>query len=282
MFAKISYTWSLMGASWDVVRRTKGLLLFPLLSGVCCLAVAASFAIPMFLNDAWHPPQRGAPPQQQIIYYGTLFIFYFCNYTVITYFNVAVVAGAVSRMIGGEPTIGFCFREANRRIHLILGWAAVSATVGLILRIIEDRSPKIGQFVAGLLGVAWALASFLVVPALVVDNVGPITALKESGKLLRKTWGEQIVGNFSFGLVFFFLSLPSFLVIGFSFYALVAMHSMILGGACIALGVLYLIGLGLVQSTLQAVFQAAVFMHARGIVEHGFPEELVRGAISVK
>ena len=281
MFAKLSNTWSLMKASWDVLRRTKGLVVFPMLSAVSCLAILASCAVPLAISGAWHPPAANAELQQKIVYYGALFVFYFCNYVIITYFNVAVVAGAVARMSGGEPTIGSCFHEANRRIHLILGWAAVSGTVGLVLRIIEDRSPKFGQFVAGLLGTAWALASFLVVPVLVVQNKGPLDALKESGRLLRKTWGEQIIGNFGFGLVFFLLALPGIVVAGVGVYFLTANNAM-LGVVCIGVALLYMIAVALVQSTLQAIFQAAVYLHTQGIHDHGFSAELMSGAIVAK
>jgi hypothetical protein len=282
MFAKLRYTWSLMGASWDVLRRTKGLLLFPILSSICCCLVAASFIVPLVLSGGWKPPAGNAPVDQKVVYYTILFAFYFCNYTVITYFNVAIVSGAIARMMGGEPTIGACFGAATKRLHLILGWAAVSATVGLVLRIIEDRSPKIGQFVAGLLGAAWALASFLVVPVLVVENKGPIAALMESGRLLRKTWGEQVVGNFSFGLVFFLLALPALALIAFGIFAIASWKMTVLGIACIAVAAVYFIGLALVQATLQAVFQAAVFVYAQGNTDHGFAPSLMHDAIVAK
>lgn len=281
MFGRISYTWSLMRAAWDVLKRTKGLLVFPFLSGICCLAIIASFAIPLVASDNWKPPQGNDPPEKQILYYLTLFTIYFLGYTVITFFNVAVVAGASARLTGGEPTVGSCLSEAAKRIHLIVGWALVSATVGIVLRIIEDRSPKIGQFVAALLGSAWAIASFLVVPALVVDNMGPIAALKQSGRMLTKTWGDQIVGNFSFGLIFFLLALPIFALFGLGAFE-IAKHNIPLGGACIALGAVAFIVLSLVQSTLQTIFQTALYLHVKGVEEHGFPAELMANALRTK
>lgn len=279
MFSKIGYTWSLMRASWDVLRRTKGLIVFPILSSICCLAVIASFAIPLIATGAWQPPAKNADAPRQLGYYATLFAFYFCNYAVITYFNAAIVSGAVARLTGGEAAVGGCLREATKQIHLIIGWALVSATVGMVLRVIEDRSPKVGQFVAGLLGAAWSIVSFLVVPALVVDNLGPLEALKESGRLLKKSWGEQLVGNFSFGLVFVLLMLPVLALGMFGGYAIVGMNSVALGVACIALAVVGLIVLGLVQSTLQTIFQAAVYLHTKGVQEHGFPAELMAQAM---
>jgi Family of unknown function (DUF6159) len=282
MFSRIGYTWSLMKASWDVLRRTKGLIVFPILSAVCCLMVLATFLVPLFITGAWRPPEAHAELQHKLAYYATLFAFYFCNYLVITYFNAAIISGAVARLTGSEATVGSCLREATKRIHLIIGWALVSATVGMVLRVIEDRSPKVGQFVAGLLGAVWSIVSFLVVPALVVDNLGPLAALKESGRLLKKTWGDQLIGNFSFGLVFFLLMLPLLALAGFGAYALAAMHSVPLGAACLGVAVIGLIVLGLVQATLQTIFQAAVYLHTKGVHDHGFPADLMAEAMRVK
>jgi hypothetical protein len=118
--------------------------------------------------------------------------------------------------------------------------------------------------------------SFLVVPMLVVENKNPITALQESTALLKKTWGEQVAGNFGFGLMFFLLALPAVGVIVLSFFS----GNIAIIGGCIALALLYLIGLGLVQSALQSIFQAAVFLYARdGQVPEGFEAELLGNAM---
>jgi len=284
MLSKISYTWELMGASWEVLKKDKEILVFPLLSGICCLIVLASFAIPMYTTDHWRP-EEGASTAQQVGYYAILFAFYFCNYFVITFFNTAIIACAVSRMAGGDPTVGGGFREAMKRIHLIAGWALVSATVGLILKIIEQQSEKVGRFVAGLLGSAWTIMTFLVVPILVVENKGPFEALGESTKLLRKTWGEQLVGNFSFGIVFFLLALPAFGVGALGAYAYVARQNVVAAVACVIVAVIYMIILSLIQSALAAIFQAAVYMHTQGALTasvgpQGFPVRLINDAMS--
>ena len=159
---------------------------------------------------------------------------------------------------------------------MIAGWALVSATVGLILRIIEDRSDRIGQIVAGLLGMAWTVVSFLVVPILVMENKGPIAALRDSTALLKKTWGEQLVSNFSFGAIFFLLSIPALALIFLGFH----LGGAVGGIACIVLAVIYLIVLGLVQSALQAIFQTALYLYARdGQVPEGFRAEVLDGAL---
>jgi hypothetical protein len=273
---KIARTWSMMSACWQILKQDKGLLLFPLISGVCCLLLLASFALPLYFTNHWQPPGRDAEAMRQVAYYGVLFLFYLLNYFIVVFFNAAIVACATLRMRGGNPTVGDGFRAASARLPVIAGWAVVSATVGLILRLIEDRSEKIGQFVAGLFGAAWTLVSFLVVPILVVENKNPFAALKDSTALLKKTWGEQLAGNFSFGMVFFVLAIPAVILIVVGAFA----GNVGLLAGCIALAVVYLILLSLVQSALQAIFQAAVFLYARdGQVPEGFEAELLGNAM---
>jgi Family of unknown function (DUF6159) len=274
---KISRTWSLMSDCWQVLKRDKALLLFPLLSGICCLCLLASFAIPLYTTGAWEPPKSNAAAHQQVAYYGVLFLFYFCNYFVIVFFNAGIVACAATRMGGGNPSVADGFRAAASRLPVILGWTLISATVGLVLRILEDRSEKLGRIVAGLLGMAWTIVSFLVIPILVVENRSPFSALKDSTVLLKKTWGEQLISNFSFGMIFFLLSIPA---IGLIVLGVLAGSAPALF-ACIGLGAIYLILLALIQSALQSIFQTALYLYARnGQVPEGFRDEILRGAIS--
>jgi len=175
--------------------------------------------------------------------------------------------------------VGDGFRAAISRLPVIVGWAVISATVGLVLRIIEDRSAKVGQIVAAILGGAWTLVSFLVVPILVVENKNPFAALRDSTMLLKKTWGERLIGGFSFGLIFALLSIPAVLLIVAAFFS--GSVPLIVTG--IVLAVVYFLVLALVQSALQAIFQAAIFLYARdGQVAEGFTDELLGSAVTAR
>ncbi len=273
---KFSNTWSLMAASWDLLKKDKEILVFPLISGICCLVVLGSFAIPIIATGI-HSPDAAAPSAP--VGYGMLFLFYFCNYFIITFFNTAIVACAAHRMNGNDPTVSYGMQAAFERFSPIFGWALLQATVGLILRMIEDRSDLIGKIVAGLLGMAWTVTSFLVVPILVVEKMGPIDALKESAALLRKTWGEQLIGNFSFGLVFLVLAIPAFIFGVFGFMS----GSGIGAIAGILLAVMYFIGLALIQSALQAIFQTAIYFYARdNKAPQGFDNAALANAVRMK
>ncbi|MBN1124310.1 MAG: hypothetical protein JXA82_04825 [Sedimentisphaerales bacterium] len=283
MFGRISNTWSLMGQSWQILKQDKEMLIFPLISGICCILVTASFVIPMIANDSWMPPDVDTPDGQvregttkeQVLYYSKLFAFYCCTYLVMIFFNSAIIGCAAMRMNGQNPTVADGFRIAGARFPSIVGWALIAATVGLILRIIEDKNEKIGRFVAGLLGMAWSLISFLVLPVLVIENETPISALKKSTVMLKRTWGEQVIGGFSFGMIFFLLFLPALLIVGLGAIS----QSTTILIACIVIAVLYVIILSLIQSTLQVVFQTALYFYAKnGTAPLGFDNEVFQEA----
>lgn len=293
---KMSYTWAVMRACWDVLRKNPGLMLLPVLSTIACGIITASFAAPAIYWFVHHRPMAddAADIRQYgtVVHYVVLFLFYFCNYFAMTFFNAALVACVVSRLRGGEPTIGYGLREAAARLHLIAGWALLSATVGVILRAIEERSSLVGDLVAGLLGLAWTLTSYLAVPVLVVENVGPIDALKRSAALLRKTWGERLIARVGFGAIFFLLLLPAIgLMIGAGYLAMQNRGNgapiLITAGV---IAVAYAVLLALLQSTLASIFQAAVYLYAHepellGANQaggHGFPVQLLADSMKVK
>ncbi|NOQ83774.1 MAG: hypothetical protein GQ551_07170 [Myxococcales bacterium] len=280
---KFSRTTSLMRASWDVLKQDKELLLFPLLSGVCCVLVLASFAGPILAMTDWQaaseavvaqgvPGSDGRITATQAWHMLTLFLFYCTNYFVIIFFNAGLIACAQIRMEGGDPTVSDGLRAAWARLPAIAGWAVLAGTVGMLLRLIEQRSNLVGKIVVGLLGMAWSLTSFLVVPILVIDNEGPVGALQRSAAMLKKTWGEQLIGNFSFGLIFMLLALPGILVLVVG----VTAQSVTL----IVFAVLYFIGIALAQSALQGIFQAALYLYMRdGEAPEGFEAAALQASI---
>ena len=276
MMQKFSNTWSLMGASWEVLKKDREMLIFPMISGICCLLILLSFSFPIFLSGSWQTFGEDTLTDQSVMSYILLFAFYFCNYFVIVFFNSAIVSCATIRMQGGDPTVHDGLRAAVARLPLIAGWALVAATVGIILRIIEDKSKGVGKIVIALLGMAWTLASFLVVPIMVIERMNPLDALKKSASMFKKTWGEQIIGSFSFGLVFFVLGIPAFLLMLLGIVS--GSFAMIVSFAFLA--AIYLIILALVQSTLQTIFQVALYLYSRnGVAPQGFSEDLLNNSI---
>jgi hypothetical protein len=166
---------------------------------------------------------------------------------------------------------------------VILGYAAIAATVGLLLRAASERAGVFGRILIGLLGMAWTVGTFLVVPVLVTRDVGPIDAVKESMTLLKRTWGENVAGNVGIGLAFGLLT-------GLVVVASIAMvfGAAALGGGKLALvaiilAVMAIAGVAVVQAALSGVYAAAVYRYAvDGQAPAGFAGPQLQAAFQVK
>jgi hypothetical protein len=99
----------------------------------------------------------------------------------------------------GRSDLGDGFRAAATRLAQIAGWALVAATVALVLWAIESRSERVGEIVAGLLGMAWSAVPYFVVPVIVIERTGPVDAFRRPVSILRRTWGEALSANFGVG-----------------------------------------------------------------------------------
>ena len=281
MFARMGRSWTLVKASASVLRQDTELLLFPLISMFALLLVMGSFVVPVFglglLGDRLGEDGLSAAA------YVLMFLFYFSQYFVIFFFNSALVGAAMIRLDGGNPSFGDGMRIATSRIGAIAGYALIAATVGMVLRMIQERVGFIGKIIVALLGVGWTIATFMVVPVLVTRKVGPIDAIKESGSLLKKTWGENVIGQagmgLAFGLIFFAVILVG-IVIVFGAFATgsvaVILLSLVVVGVAIA-------ATALVQAALSGIYSAALYRYAtKGEGTPGFDNEALKLAFAPK
>ena len=284
MFNRLSRSWQLVTSSWNVLLQDKELLLFPLFSGVATLATVASFLAPI-IAILVHSGGKFDPETQHIApyWYAVMFLFYVATFFITYYFNVAVMHCAAIRMDGGDPTISDGFKGANSHALHILGWAALSATVGLVLRAVEERLGLLGRIVVGLIGCAWAVVTYFAIPVLVFERVGAGDAVRRSAELLKKTWGEAMVANVSTNVVFSYLSLLGMFPLGAAFY-------LAANGAppvvCFGIGsfaIFYWLFLGVVSSAIKSIYQVALYRYATtGVVPAGFPEQIVMGSFAPK
>ena len=255
MFEKFSRSWELVKASASVLRSDKELMLFPAISGLCTLVVMATFLIPVFALRIF---ENGIGVGGAVV--G--FLFYFCQYSVIIFFNCALVGAAMIRLEGGDPTLRDGFDAAKSRLPSILGYAAIAATVGVLLQALKGKDNNfIVRLIGSGLGAAWTLATFLVVPILVSRDVGPIDALKQSVTLLKRTWGENAIGNVGIGAAFGLITFAVMLVgAGLVFLAFQASPVLAIGVAVVfVLGVLLL---GIYQAALSGIYSAALYRYA--------------------
>jgi len=258
MAGSIGNSVALMKASLNVLKLDKELVLFPIMSGIACTLVGASFVAPIFMTGAGDVFGNGDAG-----YLGmtVMFAFYVVMYTVIFFFNSALVGAALIRLDGGDPTVSDGLAIASQRMGAIIGYAVIAATVGMILRMISERGGIFAKIASMVAGMAWTLTTYLTVPVLVTKDIGPIDAIKESAAIFKRTWGEQVTGNFGLSWAMFF---------AFAGWTAVSFAMAFAAGAIAPVAVLPVVviavggyvALALVGSALGGIYTAALYRYA--------------------
>jgi hypothetical protein len=276
---RFSRSLALTKQSFAVLKSNPQLAMFPIISGILSLVVMGSFVVPFALAVMAHP--HGDVPNY--INYPLLFAFYFCTSFVVIFFNAGLVSVARATLEGRKASVSDGLADAVRHIVPILGWTLIAASVGMILRMISERSGIIGKLVVSLLGMGWTLLTFFVVPVLVIDNKGPVTAVKESGSMLRNTWGERLIFGVSSGLVFGLLALIGLIPLAIGIAITVSTDAVVPLVICVAGSLVYWLGLAIVASSLNGVYQTALYLYGRtGAVPTAYSPDLIQYAFTVK
>lgn len=280
MSNRFQRSWELVKSSASVLRKDKELILFPLISSGALILVALCFLVPAAGLGALDGLERD---NLSAGHYLLAFLFYFSQYFVIFFFNAGLVGAALIRLDGGDPTFADGMRIAKSRVGVIAGYALIAATVGMILRAIQERVGFIGKIIVGLLGVGWSVATFLVVPVLVHRDVGPVEAIKESAALLKETWGENVIGRAGLGVVF------ALLFVGVAIFGVfIVFVAFMTKSAFIIVLALFLTALAigltaLVQTALAGIYAAALYRFAStGQESEGFDAKTLKLAFLPK
>jgi len=254
-FTKISNGWTIAMNSFKVLKANKQLVVFPILSGFSLLLVTASFFTAALAKSGWQV--NAMREYDKITQYGLLLLFYFANYFVVVFFNVALMHCTRMYFKGKEVNLRDGLNYSISRVWAIFSWALFAATVGTLLRILQENMGKIGKIVIGIIGVVWNIATFFVVPIIAYESGSTLHAFKRSAQLMKEKWGEKIGASFSFGLIQFIgiliiLAIAALIYVGLDPIA---------GLTVAALGIAIVLA---VISAAQSIFISAVYHNVTG------------------
>mgnify|MGYP006079945821 CR=1 FL=1 len=250
----------LMKQSWAVLKQDRELIWLPVISAIVAAVVAAMVLIPVALTQDLGAISETSGSGSQQLSAGTIVALAALTLAlafISIFFRAALVSGAHERMMGGDPTVRSAIAGALERLPKLFGWAVITTIVGTILRAIEQRSGTLGRIVINIVGMAWAVTTFLVIPVIIIENSGAVTSTKRSVELFRHTWGENLSTQVGFGLIGFLAFLPVLALV-----LLGAAIGTLFGFVLIALGVVAGIVLLTVLNALGAVFQTALYHYA--------------------
>lgn len=269
MFEKIENSWKLAKECWRVLMLDKEMLAFPALSTFTVIVVMGIIAYPLWVAGFFdHAPATNVEEVKifhlsMLIKYAALTIIpSYIIYLIMTFYNAGLITCAFIRLCGDDPILADGFHIAWRRLPQIFTWSILGATVGLLLRMIKGENSLIRNLFSGALGLGWRVASFFTIPVIVAEEKGAIDALKRSGQLVKKNWGEALTFEVGLSVLAYPVMLPVIGMFSISFY--VWNISPVLGGSILILAGVYTFITSLIFSTLDAIAKAALYMFASG------------------
>jgi hypothetical protein len=274
---KFANSKALAGASFGVLKSEKKLAAIPAVSALTCgvIAVAVGGGVVLtadfIANPAPGQDDFSLTPVSWVIGIVGLFIIGLVSQM----FAATLIAAANERLNGGSYTMGQAFSKATTRTPSILGWSAINSTVGLVLQAIRDKAGFLGDIAAGLIGAAWNVVTWLVLPIIIIEGIGPIAAIKKSANLLKTTWGENLFAQAGIGLIGFLLMLPGILIFGGL--------SFVLPVVGIPLLFIWVVVISCLMSALGAIYRTALYRFAVGLPNgDAFTQEELSGAFKPK
>jgi hypothetical protein len=273
VFTRMSNGWRIFLDSFAVLRENRQLIIFPILSGLSMMLVVASFVIILFSAAGWD--FAAIKDQGTAVNYMLMFLYYLVNYFIVVFFNTALIHCTHLYFMGEKPTVGQGIRFSMTRIGAIFSWAVFAATVGSILRILQENLGSIGKIITALVGIAWSVTTFFVVPVIAYENLGPLDAFKRSAQLMKQKWGESLGATFSFGIVqllaVFLLAIPSFLA-GWLINPIAGIIVFLIGIFAIAA----------VMSAAKMIFISSVYHNIQGDPVKHFNQQMADGLFMTK
>jgi hypothetical protein len=265
-------TWELYKQSFAVLNADVEIVLFPVMSAISAVLLAAGFLIPFYQNGRMAALARHSAGWEE---YAFLFAWYYLNYFIVIYFNSALVGCANIRLSGGDPKVRDGFRIATGHVGRIASWALVAATVGVILSTLRNRRNLLIRLLAPGLGLAWTLITYLIIPVIILEERTTFESIRRSAELFKKRWGEEVAGGFGFGLLTLLLLLPGLLISFLIFHLDRAL--------AVIIGIWYVAILAAITSAVKGIFTVALYRYATaGDAPKGFSAELIDGALQTR
>ncbi len=266
----------LLRASWDLLKQDRELLLLPFVGAIATAVVAVVLFVPGY-GIGW---LVGGGQDNQVAYWVGLALGTYGATVVAIFFQAALVVGANQRAEGQDPTRASALGGAWERRRQIFSWAVLSTTVGLALRAAQEKLGSVGAVVSLLGGMAWGIATFLVVPVLVAEDVSPIDAVKRSSSVLRARWGTNLRTAGRLGLGAVLLSVPAILLVVVG--AVLVVFNAALGFGLIVVGILAMIVVVTLFSAVSAYARALIYRYAMGLPTPGIDTAVLAGALRTK
>jgi hypothetical protein len=305
--SRFQRSWRLFKSSLFIIARNKQLLVFPIIIFFLTMMIILFFLAPAVLRPTGYSyasaqhwtaighslftqsPDAATGNNSRVgltpgamVYLAFL---YFVSMFFATFFNVAFYHEILAAL-GGQPvSIVRGLKFAGTKWKAVLMWALFAGLVGLIIRQLEQRLSFLGRIIARFIGIAWSIAAVFVIPIIVCEeqNANPVAMLKKSAGILKRTWGEALIGYVGLGMVSGLMLIVSMV---FLFGALVGSIMLNNYWLLAIAGVLWLVAmfaLSYLTSLAGQIYKGALYLYASsGVVPEPYSQEMLDSAWKFK
>src|SRR5260221_2803699 len=297
---KFKRSWLLFKSSLSIMAKNKQLLVFPVVVFAFTILIILFFLVPVTLRPTGYSYLSGQHWQtiSHSLFVQTtdadgravqtlspvamvyLAFMYFVSMFFATFFNVAFYHEILAPLKGGTGSISRCLKCACTRWKAVLIWTIFAGIVGLIIKQIEERLGIVGRIVGRFIGMAWSVASVFVIPIIVQDeHANPITMLKNSAGILKRTWGESLIGYMGIRLASGLIMIASMILLIGTLIGSIVLNNY---WPIAIVGVLWVIAmfvLSYLTSVAGQIYKGALFLYAaNGVVPEPYSQEMLYSA----
>jgi Family of unknown function (DUF6159) len=251
--SRFKTSWTIIRHALGLMRRQKALLVFPLLQTAAAIVIFAFFIAPLALNFA---ADRTSPPWTALSVLPVIAGYLFSMFAA-TFINVAFYSEILNALNGDDVSLTRGFGLARSKVRAIVAWSLFAGTVGLLIRAVQDKLGLVGQWVAALAGLSWSVASVFVIPVMIKEGrqKSPFEYLRISASLIRRTWGEGIIGFAGIALVGFLVVIGAVFVVGRIVFWIGSLQAAAAGFLVVA-GIAYLFAIA------TQIFRCSLYVYA--------------------
>ncbi len=177
-------------------------------------------------------------------------------------------------------------RHVLQNVKGLSQFILMSATLGVFLRLLEDRLPWVGRIATYVVQGAWNLATVFAVVNIVDGQAKTgVEATKKSVQQLTAAFGENITVRIGLGVItgIFFITWLIVVVIGLPILLIVYLGNLLIGGGVALVGVIMLVIALFIISVLESVLNVMLYEYTRnGNETIAMEKELFKQMISTK
>lgn len=265
--------------SWAVLKDNRYLMAYPVVGialGVIPFGVIVAGVFAIAADQNW-------------VGWGLIVLGLYLLALVTAVVQAGLTVSAAAELAGGGSSLGHGLGVALSRLGRLARWAFVSTVVGLLIGLLRGNSNGglaaviFRNVLAATANVMWQLITFFVMPAMMLDDLGMIAAIKKSAATFKARWGAQLSGGVRIGgLIGLIAILPAIIALVAGAF-LATSGALAIGVPLAVLGLIVLIVAGLILSAIRGVFSVVLYRYAaEGVVEGGFTEEQLASAVRVK